>query len=111
MIPNLIRLIYSFMYLNFSLAAHKGTANTRFSVDLLYYLFIYLNILSFQIVKCKSLLLKKSFRSSNVNEVIGAISNLFISFYKKILHTQKAQKAQKVQRHNQAKAQKAQKRN
>ena len=42
MIPNLIRLIYSLMYLNFSLAAHKRTAKTRFSVALPYYLFIYL---------------------------------------------------------------------
>ena len=44
MIPNLIRLIYSLMYLNFSLAAHKRTAKTRFSVALPYYLFIYLFI-------------------------------------------------------------------
>ena len=42
--------------------------------------------------------------SSNVNEIIRAISNLFIFFYEKILHVQKAQKAQ---RRNQAKAQKA----
>ena len=38
--------------------------------------------------------------SSNINEVIRAISNLFKFFYKNILH------AQKAQRHNQAKAQK-----
>ena len=30
--------------------------------------------------------------SSNVNEVIRAISNLFNIFYEKILHAQKAQK-------------------
>ena len=42
--------------------------------------------------------------SSNINEVIRTISNLFFFFiYEKILHAQKAQKAQKVQ-----KAQKAQ---
>ena len=34
--------------------------------------------------------------SSNVNEVIKTISNLFIFFYEKDLHTQKAQKAQKA---------------
>ena len=34
--------------------------------------------------------------SSNVNEVIGAISNLFIFFYEKISHAQKAQKARKA---------------
>ena len=41
--------------------------------------------------------------SSNVNEAIKAISNLFIFFYEKVLHTQKAQKAEKAQRHKQAK--------
>ena len=44
--------------------------------------------------------------SSNVNEVIRAISSLFVLFYKTISHAQKAQKAQKAQRRNQAKAQK-----
>ena len=34
--------------------------------------------------------------SSNVIEVIRAISNLFIFFYEKILQAQKAQKAQKA---------------
>ena len=42
--------------------------------------------------------------SSNVNEVIRAISNIFI--YEKI---SQAQKAQKAQRRNQAKAEKVQK--
>ena len=36
--------------------------------------------------------------SSNTNEVIRAILNLFIFFYKKISHTQKAQKARKAQK-------------
>ena len=36
--------------------------------------------------------------SSIVNEGIGAILNLFIFFYKKISHSQKAQKAQKLQK-------------
>ena len=38
--------------------------------------------------------------SSNVNEGIRAILNLFIFFYKKISHAQKAQKAQKAQNAN-----------
>ena len=33
--------------------------------------------------------------SSNINEVIRAILNLFVFFYKKILHTQKPQNAYK----------------
>ena len=38
--------------------------------------------------------------SSNINEVIRTISNLFIYFffYEKILHAQKAQKVQKLQK-------------
>ena len=38
------------------------------------------------------LLSETIYQSSNVNEVIRAISNLFIFFYEKILHKQKAQK-------------------
>ena len=47
------------------------------------------------------------FFSSNINEVIRVILNLFIFFYKKISHTQKAQKVQKAQKAQ--KLQKAQK--
>ena len=51
-------------------------------------------------IKKKSSLSKNEF-SNNVNEVIRAVSNLFILFYGKSLL------AQKVQRRNQVKAQKA----
>ena len=51
-------------------------------------------------IKKNSSLQKNEF-SNNVNEVIRAVSNLFIFFYGKSLL------AQKVQRRNQAKAQKA----
>ena len=47
--------------------------------------------------------------SSNVNEVIRAVLNFLLFFYKKISHAPKAQKAPKVpkaQKRNQAKAQK-----
>ena len=41
--------------------------------------------------------------SINVNGAIKAISNLFIFFYGKVLHTQKVQKAEKAQRRKKAK--------
>ena len=47
--------------------------------------------------------------SSNVTEVIRAVLNSLLFFYKKILHAlkaQKASKAPKAQKHNQTKAQK-----
>ena len=49
--------------------------------------------------------------SSNVNEVIGAISNLFIFLRKDFIRTKSTEstKSTKAQRRNQAKAQKAQK--
>ena len=41
-------------------------------------------------------LLSKNFFSSNINEVIRAISSLSGFFYEKILHTKKAQKGTKT---------------
>ena len=47
--------------------------------------------------------------SSNINEAIRAILNLFIFFYKKIPHTQKAQKAQKARNYKKHKKRKKRK--
>ena len=61
------------------------------------------------------MLLNKVSFSSNISEVISAVLNFLLFFYKKISHAQKsqeapkvpnAQKAQKSQKHNQAKTQK-----
>ena len=57
-IGNILMVIYFLMYLSFSHAAYEGTVRTCFGDVQSYCLFIYLIILSFQCVKCKSLLQK-----------------------------------------------------